>query len=184
MAAILSSFLQRQRLKIALPYINDQILDLGCGFAEITDLVPPHNYVGIDGHPKIVEWLKINHPEYEFYRYDLDHDQLLLERQFDTIMMLAVIEHLKYPDNLLSQIPDLLKDDGLLIATTPTPVGDIVHQIGARIGLFSKHAMEQHEIIFTHQSMEPYLSRNGLIIKEYRPFLFGTNQLFLCETIS
>ncbi|MCK4824318.1 methyltransferase domain-containing protein [bacterium] len=171
-------------MKIAQPYIHDQVLDLGCGFAEVTDLIPPTNYVGIDGHPKIVEWLMINHPGYKFYHYDLDHDQLLLDRQFDTIMMLAVIEHLKYPDNILSQIPNLLKDDGLLIMTAPAPAGDIVHQVGAKIRLFSEHAVEQHEIIFTHQSMGPYLTRNGLKIKEYRPFLLGANQLFICETIS
>lgn len=183
MAAILSSFLQRQRLKIAQPYIHDHVLDLGCGFAEVTDLVSTTNYVGVDGHPIIVEWLKVNHPGYEFHHFDLDHDQISLDMQFDTIIMLAVIEHLKYPDNILSQIPNLLKDDGLFIMTTPAPIGDIMHQVGAKIGLFSKHAVDDHEIIFTHQSMEPYLTRNGLKIREYRPFLLSTNQLYICETI-
>ncbi len=75
MAAILSSFLQRQRLNIAKPFIHGQVLDLGCGFGEITELVPPAEYIGIDGHPKIVEWLKVNHPGYEFHHFDLDHDQ-------------------------------------------------------------------------------------------------------------
>jgi 2-polyprenyl-3-methyl-5-hydroxy-6-metoxy-1,4-benzoquinol methylase len=183
MAAILSSFLQRQRLKIAKPYIHGRVLDLGCGFGEVTELIGPGNYVGIDGHPKIVEWLKINHPEYEFHHFDLDQDQIIINKQFDTIIMLAVIEHLQNPDNILSQIPDLLNNGGSFIMTTPAPAGDVMHQIGAKIGLFSKHAVDDHEIIFTHQSMEPYLTRNGLAIREFRRFLLGANQLFSCETI-
>ena len=181
MAAILSSFLQRQRLKIAKPFIHGQVLDLGCGFGEITELVPRSEYLGVDGHPKIVEWLKVNHPGYQFHHFDLDHDQLSLNMKFDTIIMLAVIEHLEFPDNILSQIPKLLKDDGLFIMTTPAPAGDIVHQVGAKFGLFSKHAVEDHENIFTYQSMKPYVNRNGLRIRDYRPFLLGTNQLFICE---
>jgi 2-polyprenyl-3-methyl-5-hydroxy-6-metoxy-1,4-benzoquinol methylase len=181
MAALLSSFLQRQRLNIAKPYIHGDVLDLGCGFGEITGLVPPSNYIGIDGQSKIVDWLKINHTSYDFLCYNLDNDQLLFNKKFDTIVMLAVIEHLSNPDNVLSQIPKLLKEDGSLILTTPAPVGDTVHQFGAKIGLFSKHAVEDHEIIFTLDSIKPYLIRNGLAIKEFRRFLFGTNQLFICE---
>ena len=184
MTAILSSFLQQQRLKAALPHINGTVLDLGCGFGEITELVPESNYVGVDGHPKIVEWLKVNHPGYEFHHYDLDHDQLSLPKQFDTIIMLAVIEHLKYPDNILSQIPNLLNDSGIFIMTTPTPIGNTLHQIGASVGLFSKLAAEDHEIIFTRQIMEPYLSRNGLLIKNYRQFLLGSNQIFICAPVT
>ena len=181
MAALLSSFLQRQRLNIAKPYIHGDVLDLGCGFGEITGLVPPSNYIGVDGQSKIVDWLKTNHPAYQFLCYNLDNDQLFFDKKFDTIVMLAVIEHLANPDNVLSQIPDLLKDGGLLILTTPAPVGDIVHQIGAKIGLFSKHAVEDHEIIFTLNIIKPYLIRNSLDIKKFRRFLFGTNQLFICE---
>lgn len=181
MAALLSSFLQKQRLNIAKPYLLGDVLDLGCGFGEITDLIPSSNYIGVDGQSKIVDWLKINHPGYEFLCYNLEHDKLSLDKKFDTIVMLAVIEHLSNPDNILSQIPDLLNDGGLLILTTPAPVGDIVHQIGAKIGLFSKHAVEDHEIIFTIKSITPYMTRNRLAIKEFRRFLFGTNQLFICE---
>ena len=184
MAALLSSFLQRQRLRVAKPYIHGQVLDLGCGFGEVTQLIPQEDYIGIDGQIKIVEWLRVNHPGYEFHHFDLDHDQLTLNLKFDTIIMLAVIEHLEHPDKILSQIPSLLKIGGLFVMTTPAPSGNILHKIGAEIGIFSKHAAEDHEIIFTFESMKPYLSRNGLKIREYCQFLFGTNQLFICESIS
>lgn len=114
----------------------------------------------------------------------MDKDELALERQFDTILLLAVIEHLKNPDRILSQIPRYLKPDGKLLITTPSPMGDVIHTIGARIGLFSMEAVQGHESIFTCDALRACLERDGLDVIYYKSFLLGGNQLFVCKPLA
>jgi len=182
MVPLLSAFLQRQRRRVVSPYIHGDVLDLGCGITDIWALLrPDQHYVGVEGHPGMLCWLRENRPGYEFHRRDLDKDELALERQFDTILLLAVIEHLKKPDRILAQIPRYLKLDGKLLITTPSPLGDVIHKIGARIGLFYMEAVREHETIFTYDALRARLERTGLKVIYYQSFLLGGNQLFICQ---
>ncbi len=112
---------------------------------------------------------------------DLNTGLLDFDQSFDTILMIAVIEHLINPSHLLQQLPKCLKPGGQLVLTTPSPLGDLIHRIGARLGLFSMIAVHDHEIIFSYQSLHPILSDCGFIISTYRRFLLGGNQLFICS---
>ena len=181
---LLSEFLRTQRFRAAAPYIRGDVLDIGCGKAGIlTYLNPGQEYVGIEGHPGIYRWLVENLGDYEFHQLDLDKTELLMDRQFDTILMLALIEHLKNPGRLLGQIPRLLRPGGRAILTTPSPWGDRIHTVGAKIGLFSKNAAEEHETIFSYRTLAYQLSKNHLRIERYRRFLLGGNQLVICSAI-
>jgi 2-polyprenyl-3-methyl-5-hydroxy-6-metoxy-1,4-benzoquinol methylase len=183
MAPLLSAFLRQQRYKIVIPYIHGDVLDLGCGRAEILAwLQPGQHYVGVEGFAKIMCWLRANYPEHEFHQRDLNQDALALDGQFDTILMLAIIEHLKNPDELLAQIPSYLKPDGKLLITTPSPAGDAIHKIGARIGMFYKEAANAHATILTREALQTRVQRNGLKIVKYQRFLLGGNQLFVCQS--
>jgi SAM-dependent methyltransferase len=178
---VFTSFLQRQRLKIVRPYLRGDILDLGCGDAALLPLVGPGQaYTGVDGRGALVADLRGQYPQREFYQRDLDREPLAVPGRFDTIVMLAVIEHLSDPARILRQLPGCLKPGGQVLMTTPSPVGDRVHQVGARAGLFSMEASQEHNIIFTPAVLREYLERNGLHLSEYRPFLLGGNQLFVC----
>jgi SAM-dependent methyltransferase len=183
MAPIFSDFLRRQRLEAASPYICGDVLDLGCGITGVLALLRPGQYyVGVEGHIEMLRWLKENHPGHEFYQRDLDKDELSLAGQFDTVLLLAVIEHLKNPDKILSQIPRYLKPDGRLLITTPSPMGDVIHKIGARMGLFYLEAVREHETIFTYDALRARLERNKLKIIHFQSFLLGGNQLFVCQS--
>jgi len=129
----------------------------------------------------MIRWLKDNYARYAFYHRDLDQKEFAIPGQFDTILMMAVIEHLADPGRLLCQLPHYLKPEGKLIITTPSPLGDKVHQVGARFGVFSIDAMREHKIIFDYRTLRAYLEPNGLQITHYRHFLLGGNQLFVCE---
>ncbi len=184
MPPLLSAFLQTQRYKAVASYFRGDVLDLGCGPAQIVAwLQPGQRYVGVEVHAGIMDWLVKNRPGHEFHQRDLDTDKLSLGRQFDTILMIAVIEHLKKPDNILSQIPQHLRLGGKLLITTPSPLGDKIHKIGARLGLFSMEAVEGHEAIFTYNTLQMRLQQNGLGIVHYQSFLAGGNQLFVCRPL-
>jgi 2-polyprenyl-3-methyl-5-hydroxy-6-metoxy-1,4-benzoquinol methylase len=179
---LLSGFLTRQRFQAASPYIRGDILDIGCGYGRILSLLPPGtSYVGVDSGPEILQYLHRAYPSHEFYQLDLDKDALQLVQRFDTILMLAVIEHLSQPQKALCQALEHLKPDGRLLITTPSPFGDQIHRIGARLGLFSQFAADDHETIFNQASLQKLLENCGLQIDRYRRFLYGGNQLFVCS---
>jgi SAM-dependent methyltransferase len=182
MPPLLSHFLEQQRFKAVAPYISGDILDLGCNTGWIIGkLQPNQNYVGIDASPEIIDWLYTYRKGYKFHRRDLDRDEIALSGQFDTILMLAVIEHLVNPGNILRQIPRYLNKGGYLLITTPTQLGDRLHRVGAKVSLTSTVAVEDHEHIYSYPDMKACLTRNGLNIKKYSRFLLGGNQLFVCE---
>ena len=128
---------------MVMPYLCGQVLDVGCGITDIPSLLQPgQRYVGVD-RADMVRWLHENRPAHTYHVCDLDRDDLALNDQFDTILLMAVIEHLKNPDKLLAQLPTYLKADGRLLITTPSPFGDTLHQIGAGLGLFYAEAARE-----------------------------------------
>ncbi len=181
MQPLLSSFLQKQRFQAIQPYLDGDILDLGCGHAEIIQLLDgSRSYSGVEENANLIRWLKENFPNQKFYQRDLDQEQLDIPGRFDTILMVAFIEHLKNPDWLLTQLPAYMSEEGKLVLTTPTPLGDRIHRVGARLGLFSMVAVHDHETIYTHNMLRLLLEKNGLSIAHYQRFLRGGNQLFVC----
>jgi len=169
-------------MKAIAPFLRGDVLDLACGTGKVIPLLKPgQGYLGVEGSPQFIKTLTNRYPAYQFILRDLDQDELNLERQFDTILLAAVIEHLEHPAHLVAQLPRYLKAGGRLVMTTPSPFGDKIHRAGALIGLFSKDAVKEHETIFSHKMMVDLLEPNGLEIELYRRFLLGGNQLFICK---
>jgi 2-polyprenyl-3-methyl-5-hydroxy-6-metoxy-1,4-benzoquinol methylase len=146
---LLSPYLQSRRFQAVKPFLIGDVLDLGCGQAELAAwLEPGQIYYGVEGDEVRVARLRDLFPAWSFLSFDLDQDRLDVGRQFDTITMIAVIEHLNNPSNLLTQLPALLTPNGHLVITTPSPLGDRVHRMGARLGLFSMIAVESQSNLF------------------------------------
>ncbi|MFC2042745.1 class I SAM-dependent methyltransferase [Chloroflexota bacterium] len=182
MPPLLSKYARQKRTLTILPYIQGDVLDLGCGVSSIPKyLQPDSKYVGVEINPNFNKWLKHNYPRHTFYQWDLETDKLLLNSQFDTVLMIAVLEHLRNPDNVMKQIPALLKPDGKLVMTTPTPLGGNIHAIGARFGLFYKEVADQHEGFYNRNKISMLLSKYCLEITYFGLFLSGVNQLVVCK---
>ncbi|MFC2054070.1 class I SAM-dependent methyltransferase [Chloroflexota bacterium] len=182
MPPTLANYVLQKRTLAVLPHIQGDVLDLGCGVSRIPKyLKPDSKYVGVEINPKFNEWLKDNYPQHAFYQRDLETDKLILNSKFDTVLMIAVLEHLHNPDNVLKQISSLLKPDGKLVMTTPTPLGGKIHTIGARIGLFYKEASDQHEGFYNRDQISTLLSKYDLEITGFELFLSGGNQLVICQ---
>jgi SAM-dependent methyltransferase len=178
---LLTEFLTQQRFKAVSAYLRGDILDIGCGYGRIVPHLPAGStYVGVDSGSEILPYLRRTYPSLEFYQLDLDEDTMQLGRQFDTILMLAVVEHLSQPRKVVCQALEHLKPDGRLLITTPSPIGDRIHHFGARLGLFSRFAADDHETIFDLDLLQELLESCGLQIERYRKFLLGGNQLFVC----
>lgn len=180
MVPLFSKYLTRKRYERVLPHVRGEVLDLGCGYSVLArtfDNLP--RYVGVDQAEAPLSYLRSHHPNYEFVQRDLNNDLLLLDSKFDTIVMSAIIEHLKNPEHIISQLPEYLKVDGTVLLTTPTPFGGLVHTLGAYVGLFYREAQQEHEAFFDLQDLRRLFEQNGLYVAHYERFLLGGNQLVI-----
>ena len=177
---LLSNTIKRQRLRMVAPYIRGDVLDVGCGPALILETCRARitSYTGIEHTDARVAALRRQCPGHTFLVRDLDTDPLAGCGQFDVILLVAVIEHVYNQKHLLQQLAPLLKPEGRLVITTPTPFGnDVVHRIGAALGLFSKDAAHGHVVIYNKRRLALLAREFGLMLEHYRRFQCGCNQL-------
>jgi 2-polyprenyl-3-methyl-5-hydroxy-6-metoxy-1,4-benzoquinol methylase len=182
---LLSPYLERKRISVVRRYLRGHVLDIGCGPAALAQSVGEDaSYVGVELEESVVSQLRAKYPSRCFYAVDVETGRLpSLGLEFDTIALVAAIEHLRRPQNVLSQCYGLLRSDGNLIITTPSRLGDMFHRVGARLGLTSKQAVEEHQKIYSVKEMRALLQPLNFSIDLYRRFGFGMNQLFLCRKV-
>ena len=124
--------------------------------------------------------LKLTRKHYP-YRTFYNLDKLPRDKLFDTIISLAVIEHVPKPADLLLEFKGMLKAHGRIILTTPNPSFDWLHAFGASLGFFSCEAHEEHQSLLNKQALYELQTDTGLKLVRYRRFLFGANQLAVFE---
>ena len=168
-----SPLLKRWRIGIVQPLIYGRVLDFGCGDGELAKYVGPTKYCGLDQDEQTINIARQLHPDH-FFINSISQIQGL----FDTLVLSAVVEHLAEPHQTISFLATFLKKDiqSKIIITTPHPRAEWVHNLGASLGLFSKHAAEENNILFTEETLIQ-LTPAGLKMSLYKTFQFGFNQL-------
>jgi len=185
----LSKFLQNKRLNIIEKYIKGDVLDIGCGDGEIYKKYSEKisYYFGIEYDKDRVEKLNSDfkgNNKVLFQSNDLNIEEIKLNNKFDTILLVAVIEHILNQQKLFDFIIRHLKDDGKIVITTPTVFGnDVIHKIGAGLGVFSKVASDDHFVIYNRKRFDNISKYFNLKILVYKKFEFGCNQLVVLEKI-
>ncbi len=179
----LTNYLRRRRYAMVEPFLRGEVLDIGCGNAATAlPLGSVQRYVGIDFRPALVAHQQEQFPQHEFYVCDVDREPLPLEDwRFDTVLMVAVIEHLAHPGRVLDQVAGHLRRGGRLVITTPTPWGERLHWLGARVGLFHPHAAAEHKRAYDRRQLEALLAAHGFQVVLYQTFEFGGNQLIVAR---
>lgn len=175
---LLSPFLRRKRMEAAVPYISGRVLDYGCGIGLVGELPTVTEYVGVDIDKGILSVAQGRIPDGLFLVPE-DVESRLAGRQFDTIVGLALIEHLPDPKNFLKQAKSLLAPSGRVVLTTPNPALDWAHGLGGKIGIFAQASHEEHQSLMGRNVMAGHALAAGLRIDLFRRFLLGANQLAL-----
>jgi SAM-dependent methyltransferase len=170
---LLSPFLRRRRYKKALPYLNGRVLDFGCAVGMLASEWPAAKYLGVDRDKTCLDLARRSFPEHQFV------SELPESGTFDTIAALAVIEHLANPEYVLQRFSRLLAEAGRIVITTPHPAFEDLYSVGARLGLFSHAAHEEHETLITLDTMRDLCAKQHLVVSYSERFLFGANQLFV-----
>lgn len=170
---MLSPWLRKQRILAAIPHMKGSVLDVGCGSGALADHVAPADYLGYDVDAQSIVVAISTNPGYAFTQ------SLPEDRFFDTVVSLAVIEHIPDPGTFLATLAGRVRAGGRIIISTPNPRFEFIHHAGSMIGLFSHDASEEHVSLLDRKGLHDLASSLGLDVIAYRRFLMGANQLFV-----
>lgn len=185
---LLSKWLTRARLSRVREHIGKNVVDLGCGYGELLDFLPANvnRVVLVDRSPerrsRIERRIEGKGISAKFVLQDIEEDGWSHRMGYaDTVVMAAVLEHLKDPLAVLRQAYQLLEPGGNLIMTTPSPLGGKLHWVGSLLRLTYPEAAAEHEAFYDQGGMQLLLSKSGFKIVHYRRFLLGLNQLIVAR---
>ena len=121
---LLSNYLRKARFKKVAPHIEgSNILDVGCDEGNIIpNLKKNISYTGIDGRQAALDKARKNYPNHKFINMFLAPDNLhkISREKFDTVLLIAVLEHTPNPINLLKNLQTILTPAGRIIITSPS----------------------------------------------------------------
>jgi len=142
MEGLLENYLSHKRAEKAWSLMppTHRILDIGCGHGYFLKHTNAQEKIGIDKEADI---------------YNLSYP----DGYFDTITMLAVIEHLEHPQKAIDEVYRLLKRGGCLIITTPLAWTRDLLGIMAELKLISKSLLLEHKFHYTPKKIKRLLNR-------------------------
>jgi ubiquinone/menaquinone biosynthesis C-methylase UbiE len=169
-------FVAWRRFRAATPHIRNQarVCDLGCGAG------PPFLH-HIESRLKIGIGLDKYIGESKLEKISVIHANITVDlplesEQFNHVTMLAVLEHLVEPENVLAEAYRLLLPGGSLIMTWPSSAVDPVLEILTRIKLVNDElGFDQHQPRIPIARLKVMLQRIGFVRIENGKFEFGLN---------
>lgn len=184
MTGLLSPFLRSQRIAAAAPYLGmGRVLDYGCGVGELAGIIDQNRYLGLDVDLESIEQAARAHPNHRFVLKQ-DFESVPGGAGFDVVVALALIEHIDRPAEWLVHMSSLLADGGRIVLTTPHPAARRIHEFGARLGIFSREASEEHQDLLGCDDLQRIAAVSGLRMIEYRRFLLGYNQIAVMAPVT
>ena len=181
LTGLLSPFLRSRRIAAVEPFLGQgRLLDIGCGTGMLARHVESTRYLGVDSDGESIAMAKRLFPAHRFLT-TAEFAQSQNENEFDRIVGLAVIEHVDDPQKWLAWVRTLLKSGGQVVLTTPHPSVRGFHELGARVGLFSREGAMEHRELINRGRMIQLAETSGFRIRHFRRFLSGCNQLFVLE---
>lgn len=181
--AYLEPFLRQQRLRRVMPYLmryeGCRMLDIGCGWdARLLKAAVPHigTGVGIDFKAP-----RINSEKITTISLTLNDNLPFEDNSFDFITMLAVLEHLDNPIQILSESARLLRPGGGILLTVPSwQAKPVLEFLAYQLGVVNADEIRDHKRYFNFDDLKKLFSHvPSLKIESHRYFQFGfNNQIF------
>ncbi len=98
------------------------VLDIGCGPGPLEGYLQGYNFKDVTAVDNCIEglkWAKQLFPDYHYIKCDVKQMSNLLNKKYDLIFCLQVLEHIPAYDDVLNQIRLLSKPDSVIIFSTP-----------------------------------------------------------------
>lgn len=109
---------------LALRYLKSPVLDVGCYFGKKTSFLAQHfeKAEGCDISKTAVQKAGENNKGISFFECDFEKKGLQLEKKYNSIFAVEVIEHLFDTQQFLQNCKNALNKHGMLFITTPNAV--------------------------------------------------------------
>lgn len=117
-----------------------------------------------------------------FMRLPIARKIPLPDKTADCITMMAVLEHLDHPREILEESLRILKEGGILLMTSPTPVSKpILNLFALRLNLLSKRQIDEHKSYFWGSELRKLLLEIGFRKVENKYFELFFNNLIIAR---
>ncbi|WP_417912568.1 class I SAM-dependent methyltransferase [Candidatus Electronema sp. TJ] len=162
---------------------NCMLLDVGCGFNhKFLSTVEPYiaQGVGIDFKVPNVSFRKIR-----AIQMKLNETMPFHNDSFNIATMLAVLEHLEKPKQILDEIARVLQDEGKLILTVPGKrAKPVLEFLAFKLGIVNRAEIEDHKKYYDLTDLQELADQSGKFeIVHHRYFQFGMNNFCVMKKI-
>jgi 2-polyprenyl-3-methyl-5-hydroxy-6-metoxy-1,4-benzoquinol methylase len=152
----LEPWLRSMRIRSIRPYVNRypncNLLDIGCGWeAKLLRAIEPQIETGTGIDFKAPS---INSGKLRTISARLDNQLPFEDSAFDLITMLAVLEHLEYPREILSECSRLLRPGGGLLLTVPSKYAKpVLEFLAFKVGIVNRDEIMDHKQYFNREDL-------------------------------
>ena len=168
----LGKFLVKCRIKAVLPYVKGRLLDIGCGTNELVRLYG--NGVGVDVYQWETVDLVVENTS------DLPFD----EESFDTVAIVAALNHIPNRQEVLREAHRLLRIDGRIIVTMiPPHLSKVWHFLRRPWDADQKERGMVHGEVFgfTREEVQGLLKEAGFDVILEKTFMIHINRVTVAK---
>lgn len=181
---VLDKIIAKKRLSVIKNTIKDDsiILDFGCGYSSyLLERYRKNIKLGY-GLDYEVKNKKIGNVSY--INFNFQKELPFKDNYFDNIYLLAVLEHidLKKIDKLFKEFYRILKNNGQIILTTPTPKSKkILEFMAYNLKIISEEEIKDHKKYYNKNDIKILAKNNKLKLINYNLFQLGLNSYVVLE---
>lgn len=179
---LLEPLLRKMRISRILPIIKKypqcNLLDVGCGWeARLLLSIEDHisKGVGIDFKAPNICRNKIS-----TIAAEISKTLPFESNSFDVVTLLAVLEHLSFPEDILREINRVLKPGGVLVGTVPSKIAQpVLEFLSYRLGIINPREIRDHKRYYDKDSLADILQHAGFNDIKHNYFQLGMNNFFM-----
>lgn len=179
---LLEGLLSNWRQKKALQVVKDKknILEIGCGqkasFLMFLSKDKDKELIGIN--PQIDD--KIIKPDnLTLIKGSLIDKINLADNSVDCVVMLAVLEHLDYPQEIVNEVYRVLKPGGLICLTVPSHFAKNILRVLSFLRFINPQMLAEHKRYFNKDDLEKLVQQAGFDKTKHQYFQLGCNNFFV-----
>jgi len=178
----LEPILRKMRIARVLPVLRRfpqcRLLDVGCGWeARFLKSVEPYisSGTGVDFKAPDFDSRKL-----KTITVTLNDKLPFEDNSFDVVSLMAVLEHLEKPLDILKEIRRVLRKEGVLVGTVPSKAAKpVLEFLSYKFGIVNEAEIRDHKQYFNKKDLAAIFAEAGFEKMEHRYFQFWMNNFFV-----